>query len=257
MRTYRGIGTSDGIAIGAFHTDAGRVRVTKRSVVADTRAEQSRFEKARQQAVSELKALHKEHRADLGEYAEIFYIHALMLEDTDYRDSVRCQIAKGTNAEYAVQQACTEFSGLFSRMNDAYFKERAADVVDISHRVLDILTGTKKTAYTGFGKMIYGAVDFLPSQTIRMVKSGIAAFVIEKGSELSHAAIMARVLGLPSVVRLGGVLSDIKQGMPVIVDGFLGVVIVEPTADVLAEYCEKLDRHEAGADRRQLCISWV
>lgn len=236
MITIQGKGTCGAIAIGRLSFfKRGEISV-KRERVEDTKAELERFETARQEAQSQLRALYDKALIEIGEAnAQIFDIHQMMLEDLDYIDSVTNIIEnQQMNAEYAVAVTADNFAMMFSSMDDEYMKERAADVKDVSNRVLRCFQQTADgTVLSGDG-LIICADDLAPSETVQLDKSKVLAFVTQKGSLNSHTAILARTMNIPAVIGAGEALNPEFDGKPAVVDGYTGEVFIEPDADTLA-----------------------
>lgn len=236
MITIQGKGACGAIAIGRLSFfKRGEISV-KRERVEDTKAELERFETARQEAQSQLRALYDKALIEIGEAnAQIFDIHQMMLEDLDYIDSVTNIIEnQQMNAEYAVAVTADNFAMMFSSMDDEYMKERAADVKDVSNRVLRCFQQTADgTVFSGDG-LIICADDLAPSETVQLDKSKVLAFVTQKGSLNSHTAILARTMNIPAVIGAGEALNPEFDGKPAVVDGYTGEVFIEPDADTLA-----------------------
>ncbi len=163
------------------------------------------------------------------EEANIFQMHQMMLEDIDFVSSIENNIKeKMVNAEYAVQEACEKFTEMFSSMDDAYMKERAADIKDISGRLISVLTNRKHGNINSNLSCIIGADDLTPSETMQMDKSNVRGFVTIHGSSNSHTAILARTMNIPAVVGLGNQLKPEYEGCEMVVDGFSGTVYINP-----------------------------
>lgn len=218
--------------------------VEKRSIT-DADAEIQRFEDARELAVSQLQGLYDKAVQEVGEEnAAIFEVHQMMLEDDDYLDFIKDMIQSDfCNAEYAVQTAGNNFAMMFSEMDDAYMKERAADVKDISTRVVNILQNKGEEAKCEFDEpCIIVADDLAPSETIQLDRSKVLAFVTRFGSTNSHTAILARTMNIPALV-----CTPLEKGINnkmAVVDGNEGVIILEPDVDTIAKY-EVLMQQEA------------
>lgn len=236
MITIQGKGACGAIAIGRLSFfKRGEISV-KRERVEDTKAELERFEAARQEAQSQLRALYDKALIEIGEAnAQIFDIHQMMLEDLDYIDSVTNIIEnQQMNAEYAVAVTADNFAMMFSSMDDEYMKERAADVKDVSNRVLRCFQQTADGTMLSGDGLIICADDLAPSETVQLDKSKVLAFVTQKGSLNSHTAILARTMNIPAVIGAGEALNPEFDGKPAVVDGYTGEVFIEPDADTLA-----------------------
>lgn len=239
MAEFTGKSVCKGVAIGRIKFYSQQENTVVREKVDDASAEQTRYEQARDKAIEELNALYEKAVTTVGEdNAEIFNVHAMMLEDEDYNDSVSSIIAgQQVNAEYAVATTGDNFAEMFANMEDEYFKARSADVKDISERVIRILTGKENSNDIGEEPVIIIAEDLAPSETVQMDKSKLLAFVTRLGSSNSHTAILARTMNIPAMVGTPiDKAFDRKMG---IVDGYEGKLIVDPSADVLENYFAK------------------
>lgn len=241
MTTLHGQGVSPGVAVGPLLFCRRRTGHVEKRVVADVSAELDRFEDARRQACAQLDALYGETVGALGEEnALLFQIHQMILEDPDLCLAVRDLIkTQGVCAEYAVTQASGEFAGAFSAMDDAYMQARSADVLDVAQRLLRILSGEREEDVAADAPVILAAEDLAPSETARLDRTRILAFVTAGGSCNSHTAIFARTMGIPAVVGLGESLSDDLEGHTMAVDGSSGELVVDPTPEVLSRFEEK------------------
>lgn len=247
MKIYYGKSVLEGIAVGKIYVYKRQEYILHKELVGDIEAERERFRKARGQAVEQLDRLYQEALTDVGEeHAMIFEVHKMMLEDEDYNGTVEDTIAgEGVNAEYAVTMAGDKFAQVFSQMEDEYMKARAADVLDISARVVRILAGIADEGIESHEPVILAADDLTPSETIKLDKSKILAFVTLKGSANSHTAILARSMNLPSLVNTQMELEDGLNGAVGIVDGFTGRFIVEPEEEVLTEMVNRKNKWTA------------
>lgn len=247
MKQIQGKGVCGGVAIGRLRFFEQRQRIITQTNVPDETAECERFAKAHTLALSQISELYEKALKEVGEKeAAVFEIHQMMLEDEDYLDSIRGIITdQSVNAEYAVSLTREEFARMFSEMDDAYMQGRAADVRDISDRVLDCLEGKCADMTIGNEPVIIAARDLTPSETIQLDKSRILAFVTCCGSSNSHTAILARTLGLPAVIGAGDGLEEKHDGELVIVDGFTGDVYIRPDEDTLAALRKKQEDEAA------------
>ncbi len=241
MIKIEGKGVYGAVAIGHisfFHR--GEVCV-KRERIEDTAAEMMRFERARKAAMEQLSALYDKALLEIGETnAQIFEIHQMMLEDADFLDSVHNIIEKQQmNAEYAVAVTADNFSLLFSSMDDDYMKERAADVKDVSNRILACFENVKEQTFHEGDGLIICADDLAPSETVQLDKSKVLAFVTQNGSLNSHTAILARTMNIPAVIGTGKALMEEYEGKPAIVDGFTGEVYIDPDKKTLERLRQK------------------
>ncbi len=241
MTTYRGKGVFGGISIGRLLYYHRKQQQIKRCHVENPQTEKKRFEDAKKDAIAQLQDLYDKAVAEVGETsAMIFQIHQMMLEDLDYCESILNIIdTQGVNAEYAVGTTADNFSQMFSSMDDAYMKERAADVKDVSERLLRVLMGEKGSELDSEESVIIAANDLAPSETVQLDKNKILGFATMFGSTNSHTAILARTMNIPAVVGLGEVDLQSADGKVAIVDGFTGTVYIDPDASTLAEMEEK------------------
>lgn len=242
MLILEGMGTSRGIADGKILIIESENNPPKILDAVNCEEELQKFYTAKELAKSQLMALCQKASQEVGdETATIFEIHTMMLNDTDFQEAVKARIREHHNsAEYAVYLVGREFARNFSQMNDSYMKERAADVIDISHRMIHILTGSSEKPLENMpGKVVIAAEDLMPSQTVRLDKKKIVAFITRNGSQASHSSILARSLGIPSVAALGTGFTKLNNGDYVIVDGSDGTVIIDPDVITNAQYTVK------------------
>ena len=247
MTVLHGEGVSRGVASGNLRFLRRDAQAQPRREVADAEAEVLRFDQAREGAMEQLGSLYEETCAKLGEEkALLFQIHQMMLEDLDYCESITGMIRdEHINAEYAVEQTGEQFSQMFAQMDDAYMKERSADVLDVSRRVIRLLTGQEDEALGGDTPCIIAADDLVPSETARLDRSKVLGFITARGSSNSHTAIFARTMGIPAVVGLGDSLLEEFDGKNVFVDGASGEVFVDPDAQTTAELENRRDQEAA------------
>lgn len=245
MEKFTGKSIFNGIAIGKvlFYSKDG-IQIFRHKVE-DTDAEIARYNKAKEKAIEELNVIYEKAVKEVGEMnAAVFEVHAMMLEDADYNDSVKNIItSQGVNAEYAVATTSDNFSKMFAEMDDEYFQARAIDIKDISERVLNILAGRSSENILGDEPVIVVANDLAPSETVQMDKEKLLAFVTEEGSSNSHTAILARTMNIPALI---GIKIDREwNGKMAVVDGYNGELILEPdeaTIKVMKERQEKIAR---------------
>ena len=233
-----------GTAIGKIYFYGKKESQVERYRIDDPDAEWKRFEEAKEQAIQEISGLYQKALKEVGEVnAEIFEVHAMMLEDEDYLDSIKNMIyTQSVNAEYAVGTTGDNFSRIFADMEDEYFKARAADVKDISERVISVLSGSGEEHGLGAEPVILVAEDLAPSETVQMDKNKLLAFVTRHGSANSHTAILARTMNIPSLAGVN--ISPEWDGKVGIVDGKNGRFIVEPEPEVLERYQEILKQEQ-------------
>lgn len=243
MEIWEGKSVFGGIAIGPIALFSKEEDPVKRYSIEDTEKEKERFEKAKQSAKNELAGLYEKALKEVGESgAMIFDVHQMMLEDLDYVESILNMIeTQKINAEFAVASTGDNFSQMFAAMDDDYMKERAADVRDISNRVIRILQGKENGGIPGKDPVILLAEDLAPSETVQLDKSRALSFVTQLGSTNSHTAILARTMNIPALIGVNYPLE--VQGKLAIVDGFEGKLIVEPEEEILQHY-EKLQAEE-------------
>ena len=240
MITIQGKGVSAGIGMGPLYFYRRAKTEIPNYTVEDTNAEWLRFKGAQSVAIDQLGELAEKARVEAGdEAAFLFETHQMMAEDLDYEEAIQGMIEDGHNAEYAVDTVAAQFADMFASMDDAYMQGRAADVKDVSSRILGILCGVVQGGIDSDVPVLLASDDLAPSETIQLDKSKILGFVTSFGSSSSHTAILARTLGIPSVVGLGDQLDPIYEGRQVVVDGATGAVIVDPTEDVLADFTKK------------------
>ncbi|MCX6354411.1 MAG: phosphoenolpyruvate--protein phosphotransferase [Candidatus Aureabacteria bacterium] len=246
-KTHRGIGVSPGVAIGkAFIFDSEEVVVLKRQIDADqVPLEIARFEEALIRTRQEILDIQSKISERLGtQHAEIFNAHLLVLEDRSLIEDVIKKIERDRfNIEYIFQQVGNKYADIFSQIEDDYLKERAADIKDVTRRVLHNLLGRKREDVSKLkDEVIIIAYDLSPSDTALMHREKVISFATDIGSPTSHTAIMARSLNVPAVVGLHDVSRKVKSGDELIVDGTSGVVIVSPTKETLRKYSQVQNR---------------
>ena len=236
MKVYKGKSVFGGIAIGKIQVYGKGEKQVKRVKVEDTEAEILRYRQASEEARSQLAALYDRALQEVGEdNAAIFEIHQMMLEDGDYQDSIENIIRTQTvNAEYAVARTADNFAQMFAAMEDDYMRGRAADVRDISERLLSILQGEASDKVSVSEPVIIVAADLAPSETVQFDKDMVLSFVTVHGSRNSHTAILARTMGIPALVGAGLPLDGTVDGKTGIVDGTNGVIYVEPDEETLS-----------------------
>jgi len=244
MEKYSGKAAYQGIAIGKVAEMQKADKVVRREHVADIEAEVARYEAAKAQAITELQALYEKALKDVGEaHAEIFEVHQMMLDDDDYNDSVQEIIrSQEVNAEYAVATTGDNFAEMFASMDDEYMRGRAADVKDISERVVSALMGASTGAGTFTEPMVLVADDLAPSETVQLDKNMVLAFVTREGSVNSHTAILARTMNIPALVQVP--VPEGVEGKTAIVDGITGTVIIDPDEETLLKYAKLKEAEE-------------
>ena len=241
MITISGKSVFGGVSIGKLLFYKRNEKVIKRTHVDNVDEEMVRFQNAKDTAVEQLKGLYEKALDDVGEAnAMIFEIHQMMLEDLDYLESSENIIrTQEVNAEFAVATTADNFSQMFASMDDAYMQGRAADVKDVSERVLDILCGTSDGMKEMTEPCIIAADDLAPSETVQLDKSKVLGFATMYGSSNSHTAILARTMNIPAVIGLGERLSQEYDGKDAVIDGFTGTLYIDPDEKTLAAMQEK------------------
>lgn len=244
MIVFTGKGVFGGIAIGKVAVYGKKEQQVKRQRIEDVDAEVARFEQAKSQAAEQLGTLYEKALQQVGEAnAMIFQIHQMMLEDPDYCDSVTNIIrTQNVNAEFAVATTADNFSQMFAAMDDAYMKERAADVRDISERMISVLGNGQVRGFSSDEPAIIMAEDLAPSETVQLDKNKVLGFITSKGSANSHTAILARTMNIPAVINIGAKLQEEYDGMLACVDGFTGTVYLDPNEQTLSQIKEKQAR---------------
>lgn len=243
MITIQGKGVSTGIGMGPLYFYRRTKTEIKNYNVEDTAAEWLRFKGAQAVAIEQLGVLAEKARAEAGdEAALLFETHQMLAEDLDYEESIQDLIQnEGYNAEWAVSEVSTQFHDMFAAMDDEYMRGRAADVKDVSGRILNILCGVVQGGIDSDVPVLLASDDLAPSETIQLDKSKILGFITSFGSSSSHTAILARTMGIPAIVGLGDQLDPAYEGRLTVVDGGTGTVIVDPTDVVFADFIQKRD----------------
>lgn len=252
MQVYSGKSVFRGIAIGKISVYRKNEQQVKRVRTEDTKGELARYEAAKAAAVEQLQELYQKALKEVGEAnAAIFEIHQMMLDDGDYNESVENIIeTQKVNAEYAVAVTGDNFAQMFRAMDDDYMRERAADVKDISERVLSILNGGQKGKVITDEPVIIVADDLAPSETVQLEKDMVLSFVTVHGSVNSHTAILARTMAIPALIGTEELpLDDTVDGKLAVVDGLNGKIYVEPDAQTLEEMKK---RRQAELEKKEL-----
>lgn len=248
MYQFDGKSVFGGIAIGKIKVLAKNNTQVKRMHIDDVPEEIKRYHAAGQQAKEELAQLYEKALKEVGETnAAIFEIHQMMLEDDDYNDSVESIISnQSVNAEYAVAATSENFAQMFLDMDDDYMRGRAADVKDISERLINILSGQSTTAKDSDEPVIILATDLAPSETVQLDKDKVLSFVTVLGSTNSHSAILARTMGIPALVstNIGDIKMESLDGKNGVVDGTTGKLYVEPDEETKKELLERQKKEQ-------------
>lgn len=252
MEIYEGKSIFKGIAIGKiFYYQKGAQQV-KREKVEDTAAEKARYEAASAKASEQLQALYEKAVKEVGEAnAAVFEVHMMMLEDDDYVSSIVNMIeTQNVNAEFAVATTGDNFAEMFSQMDDEYFKARAADVKDITERLISVLGEQENTGDIGDEPVIIVADDLAPSETVQMDKEKLLAFVTRHGSANSHTAILARTMNIPALIGVD--IQEEWNGHMAVVDGRSGKLYIDPEEEILTKL--KDDRKKEQEARELLSL---
>ena len=252
MQVYSGKSVFGGIAIGKISVYRKNEQQLKRVRTEDTKGELARYEAAKAAAIEQLQELYQKALKEVGEAnAAIFEIHQMMLDDGDYNESVENIIeTQKINAEYAVAVTGDNFAQMFRAMDDDYMRERAADVKDISERVLSVLHGGQKRKVVTDEPVIIVADDLAPSETVQLEKDMVLSFVTVHGSVNSHTAILARTMAVPALIGTEELpLDDTVDGKLAVVDGLNGKIYVEPDAQTLEEMQK---RQQAEQEKKEL-----
>ena len=241
MITLEGKSVFGGVAIGKIQFYKRNEITIKRTRVEDVEAEVERFQNAKAKTLELLKGLYEKALGDVGEAnAMIFEAHQLMLEDPDYVESIENIIrTQDVNAEYAIGATADNFAAIFEAMDDAYMQGRAADVRDVSERLLQALSSQNETVMVMDEPVIIAADDLVPSETVQLDKEKVLSFVTMYGSANSHTAILARTMNIPAVIGLGEALKEEYDGKVAIVDGVDGKVYIDPDEETMASMQKK------------------
>ncbi len=247
MEKYIGKGLYGAIAVGKLSVFKRKEVSVKRTRVEDTEQEKQRVETAKALATAQLQEIYDKALKEVGEAnAQIFEIHMMMLEDMDYNDSIQNIIdTQSVNAEYAVAVTSDNFAEMFGAMEDAYMKERAADIKDISNRLIRNLQSEGEDNSLSNEKVIICSDDLAPSETVLLDKDKVLAFVTAHGSSNSHTAILARNMNIPAIIGVGDeFLKSIKDGDEAIVDGFTGEIFINPDQETRDRLIAKQQQDE-------------
>ena len=241
MVILQGKSVFGGVAIGKIQFFKRDEIQIKRRHVDDPEAEIRRFRTAKEKALSELQQLYDKALTDVGEAnAMIFEAHQLMLEDPDYNDSVENIInTQKVNAEYAIGVTSDNYAAIFEAMDDAYMQGRAADVKDVSNRLLSQFAKKQNASFEMTEQVIIAADDLTPSETVQLDKDKVLAFITVEGSANSHTAILARTMNIPAVIGIGDTLTPKYDGRLAIVDGQEGKIYIDPDEEILVAMRKK------------------
>ena len=246
MHIIKGQGVCGGVAFGKIEIFKKDLEHIHKFSVENPEEELKRFEAARKKASEQLKELYEKAIDEIGEEnAMIFDIHLMMLEDGDYLDSIKANITEQKlNAESAVLNTADNFAEMFSSMDNSYMQARAADVKDISERIISVLTNKVNDGIKSDEPVIIVAEDLAPSETVQLDKSKILAFVTEKGSANSHTSILSRTMNIPAVIGAEGIIDKSNDSKDVIVDGFTGDIYIDPDMQTVLKLKEKKQKSD-------------
>lgn len=246
MILMQGKGVSKGVIKGKLYFFQRPDTTVAMRQVDDVEAEKQRLAQAQETTVQQLNILAEKAREDAGEeIAILFDTHAMFVEDEDYVECIlSCLEEEGCNAEYAVQMAGEQFAAMFTAMDDAYMQARAADIRDVSQRILNNLMGIVEGGIDSEEPIILAADDLAPSETIQLDKSKILGFVTQGGSSNSHTAILARTMGIPAICGLGDALKAEYTGRVAYLDGETGSVVLDPDELTHAQIREKYNKQQ-------------
>ena len=241
MITIQGKGVSAGVGMGPLYFYRRATTEIQRYTVEDADAEWHRFKGAQTGAIEQLGVLAEQARAEAGdEAAMLFETHQMMAEDLDYEEAIENLIVnEKLNAEAAVSDVADQFAAMFAAMDDAYMQARAADVRDVSQRILGILCGVVQGGIASEVPVLLAADDLAPSETIQLDKSKILGFITAGGSGSSHTAILARTMGIPAIVGVGDALKPEYEGRQAIADGGTGALVIDPDDDTRTRLLKK------------------
>lgn len=254
MLTFQGKSVINGVAIGKIFIYKKGEQQVKRTKIEDTESELARFRNAQQEAIKQLQDLYESSVKSIGEAsAAIFEIHQMLLQDDGFVEAIENMIGtQSVNAEYAVAATSDNFYKMFSDMEDDYMRERAADVKDISERLLTVLNGKSAGMEKLSEPVIIVADDLAPSETVQLDKDKVLAFVTVHGSLNSHTAILAKTMNIPALIGTPIPLDDTVNGKPAIIDGAKGILYVEPEEEILAQMQE---RKKAEEEQKELLLT--
>ncbi len=233
MISIQGKGVSTGVAIGPLYIYRRAKSTIRRYKVEDKDIEWARFKAAQMKAIEQLGLLAEKARAEAGDDAAfLFETHQMMAEDVDYEEAIQSGIKEdGLNAEAVVTDVGAQFAEMFANMDDAYMSARAADVKDVSGRIINILSGVVQGGIDSDVPVILASDDLAPSETVQLDKSKILGFITAGGSGSSHTAILARTMGIPAIIGVGDQVKEELEGREVIVDGGTGNIVIDPDPD--------------------------
>ena len=244
----KGIAASKGYAIGTVFIQEHEEIIISDAKVSDIAAEKEKLSKALAQSKEQLEAIKEKTANEIGEHeAQVFEAHLMLLDDVEFTGQMEMTIENDQlNAMKAVQNVTDTFVMIFDSMDDPYMRERAADIKDVSKRIIANLAGKGGNGMENVGaNAVVVAHDLTPSDTAQLDRSKVIGFLTNIGGRTSHSAIMARTLEIPAVVGLGDITTSVKNGDTVIVDGIEGVAIINPDEATINEYKARLDKFKA------------
>lgn len=250
MDKFTGKSVFKGVAMGNVVVLDKKDKPVVREKITDTDSEVARVDVAVAEGIKQLGALYDKALKEVGEAsAAIFEAHQMMIEDMDYNDSIKNIIrTENVNAEFAVAVAGDNFAEMFAAMDDDYMRARAADIRDVSNRLINILQGNEVVDFSSMEPSVIIADDLTPSETVQMDKEKILAFVTVHGSTNSHTAILARMMNIPALVSVDMDLSKIKNGTLAVVDGIKGEVTFDPSAEMQCEVKKQIQKQKEQAE---------
>ncbi len=254
MITMQGKGVSKGVASGPLYFYKRADSEIEKKTVSDPEAEKERLRAAQDASIEQLNALAEKCREESGEEsAMLFETHAMFVEDDDYVECIMDALdEEQCNAEYAVSVAGEQFSAMLAAMDDDYMKERAADIKDVTRRILNNLMGIVEGGIDSEVPVILAADDLAPSETLQLDKSKILGFITQGGSTNSHTAILARTMGIPAICGMGDALKKEYEGKTAYIDGETGQALLDPDEEALSSFTEKQKKQ---AERKELMES--
>lgn len=246
MQVYKGKSVFGGVAIGKIYVYQKGEQQVRRKHISDTQSEKERYHQAMEIAMAQLGELYEKAKEEVGEAnAAVFEVHQMMMEDDDFIESVEHIIDnQQVNAEYAVAITGDNFAQMFAAMDDEYMQGRAADVRDISERLITVLNGGASGGIQSDEPVIVLADDLAPSETVQMDKDKVLSFVTVHGSLNSHTAILARTMSIPALVSTGMELTEDLDGKMAIVDGSNGCIYVDPDEETLEGMQESIRKEQ-------------
>ena len=253
----KGIAASKGYAIGKVFIQEHEEIVITDAKVSDVAAEKEKLTLALQASKEQLTAIKEKTLAEIGEHeAAVFEAHLTLLDDPEFTGTMEATVeGESLNAMKAVQNVTDTFVMIFESMDDAYMRERAADIKDVSKRIISNLAGKGGSAFAITEEnTVVIAYDLTPSDTAQLDRTKVCGFLTDIGGRTSHSAIMARTLEIPAVVGLGDITKSVKNGDSIIVDGIEGFAIINPTEEVIAELEDSIRREEEALYEIQLAI---